>query len=398
MLASTPVAARLAKKVPGRWRNYAGGGPARHHPASPPATEKHLAHYFLEQNRDEVLRALAAIPGRAADPAGRDRQPRLARGRRPTRARQGLPRPVPPAGIKNTLAQRAGSLTLELPWPCPTRCRSHPSRSPCAAAVTLPGSKSITNRALLLAALSAKSPSLRCTQRLLQPGHLPIMIAALQARWALTGRSQGQQAHDHRYHRPRRRNPRARSEARHRQRRHRRALPHGFGLPAPGRGLSFRRRRGHAPPADRRALLEAFQVRRARKAGARSFPFTLKTAKGCRGSGRGDSMPPKVQPDFRPPRCCIVAPLRAEATARREIQGRRPVSKPFIAMTEADARPVLRFGPPTYTIRADASATSYFPSPCRLVTRRPDFAAPLLGHQQPQGRCQARGRDCEISA
>src|ERR1035437_9739207 len=115
------------------------------------------------------------IPGRAAIAAGGDLQSRLARGRRPPRARQGLPRPVPPAPVtpgasrvaprlfvtyyvtnrfsvpgaasencnpigytghegegaiyraaarKNTLALRSGSLTLELLCPCPIRCRS----------------------------------------------------------------------------------------------------------------------------------------------------------------------------------------------------------------------------------------------------------------------------------
>ncbi|MBP6506344.1 MAG: 3-phosphoshikimate 1-carboxyvinyltransferase [Opitutaceae bacterium] len=245
-----------------------------------------------------------------------------------------------------TLAAMGRSQTLlssmSLPDPLPLQPFTHPVRG----TVTLPGSKSITNRALILAALGKGATTLRGA---LFSRDTRIMIAALRElgfkveadEAALTIRIEG-----HNGEIPVRE---ARIEVGNAGTAAR--FLTAFVCLRPDGIYHF-----DGDEAMRRrpigALLEALESQGA-KASARAFPFTLRTA-GLRGGA--------VELDAAESSQLLSALLMVAPHARTPLTVKlkgETVSKPFIAMTE---QMVQQFAQPQsdYVIEGDATAASYF--------------------------------------
>jgi len=230
--------------------------------------------------------------------------------------------------------------------PLPPTLPLQPFTRPGRGCVTLPGSKSITNRALILAALGKATITLRGA---LFSRDTRLMVAALQALGfnvrtdeaaltiTVTGRGGEIPVREAKLE-----VGNAGTAARF--------LP-AFVCLQPGGTYHF-----DGDEAMRRrpigALLEALETQGA-KASARSFPFTLKTA-GLRGGTVGLDASESSQLFSA---LLMVAP-HARTPLTVQLKG-ETVSRPFVAMTE---RMVAQFAksPADYLIEGDATAASYF--------------------------------------
>ena len=221
-----------------------------------------------------------------------------------------------------------------------------PFTGPARGAVILPGSKSITNRALLLAALGDRPVTIT---NALFSRDTQLMIAALRALgFTITADERARVVH---------------------------VAGRGGAIPAgearidvgnagtvarflaafvclrPGGVYHF-----DGDEAMRRrpmgALLDALAAQGA-QATARAFPFTLRTA----GLAGGDVTLDASESSQLVSALLLVAPHAR--TPLRVHPGGKTVSRPFVAMTE---RMVAQFaaGPPAYAVEPDATAASYF--------------------------------------
>jgi 3-phosphoshikimate 1-carboxyvinyltransferase len=233
-----------------------------------------------------------------------------------------------------------------MPSPLPAQLRILPFTQPVRGRVTLPGSKSITNRALILAALGTKTVTLKGA---LFSRDSRIMIAALQALGftvvsdeaaltiTITGRGGEIPVREAKID-----VGNAGTAAR---------FLTAFVCLRPDGVYHF-----DGDEAMRRrpigALLQALQSQGA-KADSRSFPFTLRTAGIPGGTVELDASESSqmlsallmVAPHARSP---LTVKLTSEAG-----------SKPFVVMTEAMVKQFAA-GPTSYDIEGDASAGSYF--------------------------------------
>jgi 3-phosphoshikimate 1-carboxyvinyltransferase len=221
-----------------------------------------------------------------------------------------------------------------------------PFTQPVRGSVTLPGSKSITNRALILAALGTQTVTLRGA---LFSRDSRIMIAALQAlgfkveadEQALTIRIEGRGG----------------------------VIPNREAkLDVGNAGTAARfltafvclRPDGiyhfDGDEAMRRrpigALLEALESQGAR-ADSRSFPFTLRTA-----GLPGGNVPLDASESSQMLSALLMVAPHAKSPLTVQLKGQAG-SKPFVVMTEAMVKQFAA-GPTTYDIEGDASAGSYF--------------------------------------
>lgn len=221
-----------------------------------------------------------------------------------------------------------------------------PFTHPVRGSVTLPGSKSITNRALILAALGTKTVTLRGA---LFSRDSRIMIAALQAlgfkveadEKALTIRVEGRGGMIP--------NREARIDVGNAGTAAR-FLTAFVCLRSDGiyhfDGDEAMRRRPIG------ALLEALEMQGA-KASSRSFPFTLKTA-----GLPGGTVELDASESSQMLSALLMVATHAKAPLRVKLKGEAG-SKPFVVMTEAMVKQFAA-GPTTYDIEGDASAGSYF--------------------------------------
>jgi 3-phosphoshikimate 1-carboxyvinyltransferase len=242
---------------------------------------------------------------------------------------------------------------------------------PVRGSVTLPGSKSITNRALILAALTKGSTTLHGA---LFSRDTHIMVAALRAlgflvvtdEKALTitvaGRGGEIPVREARID-----VGNAGTAAR---------FLTAFVCLRPGGTYHF-----DGDEAMRRrpigALLEALESQGA-QASARSFPFTLRTA-GLRG-GRVDLDASESSQMLSA--LLMVAP-HAQSPLTVKLKGEAG-SKPFVTMTEAMVRQFAT-APSDYRIEGDASAASYFlalPVVTGGALALPNYGGPLQGDMQ----------------
>lgn len=255
-----------------------------------------------------------------------------------------------------------------MPGPLPPTLPIQPFTQPVRGSVTLPGSKSITNRALILAALGRQTVTLHGA---LFSRDTRIMVAALQAlgfavrtdETALTITITGR----------------------------------GGEIPAREATLDI----GNAGTAARfltafvclrpdgvyhfdgdeamrrrpiGALLEALDSQGA-QASARSFPFTLKTA-----GLRGGIVELDASESSQMLSALLMVAPHARAPLKVKLKGEAG-SKPFVTMTETMVRQ-FSAAPADYRIEGDASAASYFLA-LPLVTggalALPNYGGPLQG-------------------
>ena len=233
-----------------------------------------------------------------------------------------------------------------MPAPYPPLLPIQPFTQPVRGSVTLPGSKSITNRALILAALGQQTVTLRGA---LFSRDTRIMVAALQALGfavqtdetaltiTITGRGGEIPAREAKIE-----VGNAGTAAR---------FLTAFVCLRPDGSYHF-----DGDEAMRRrpigALLEALEAQGA-KASARNFPFTLKTA-GLPGG--------TVELDASESSQMLSALLMVAPFARTPLQVKlkgAAGSKPFVAMTETMLQQFVA-EPTSYDIEGDASAASYF--------------------------------------
>jgi 3-phosphoshikimate 1-carboxyvinyltransferase len=264
--------------------------------------------------------------------------------------------------------------------PYPDHLPIPPFTRPVQGAVTLPGSKSITNRALILAALGRKTVTLRGA---LFSRDTRIMIAALRAlgfaveadETALTIRIEGRggeiPAREARID-----VGNAGTAAR---------FLTAFVCLRPDGVYHF-----DGDEAMRRrpigALLEALESQGAR-ADARSFPFTLRTA----GLPGGRVLLDASESSQMLSALLMVAP-HARTPLTVQLKGEAG-SKPFVVMTEAMVRQFAA-GPTSYDIEGDASAASYFlalPLVAGGEIALPNYGGTLQGDTQFLGVMQAVG-------
>ena len=223
--------------------------------------------------------------------------------------------PTPPAGQED--------------WRAPT------ADGPLAAVVPLPGSKSLTNRALVLAALADGRSRLR------RPLRSPRHPADGGRRCARSAWGRG------RRRRRRRRGRHGRlaghpPAAARREPARRRERRHGHALPAPGRGA--RRPPGGASTATRRSASARWARSSARSAtlgagvdddGRGALPFTV-VGTGRRPGGGGRPSTRRRPPSSSPP-CCSPAPGYDARRRPCDTPARRVPSAPHLAMTVDDA-------------------------------------------------------------
>ncbi|HET7536084.1 MAG TPA: 3-phosphoshikimate 1-carboxyvinyltransferase [Candidatus Didemnitutus sp.] len=230
--------------------------------------------------------------------------------------------------------------------PLPASLPITPFTKPVRGSITLPGSKSITNRALILAALGKQTVTLRGA---LFSRDTRIMVAAQQAlgfnvatdEKALTIRVEGRSGEI-----PNREAKidvgNAGTAAR---------FLTAFVCLRPDGVYHF-----DGDEAMRRrpigALLEALEAQGA-KASSRSFPFTLKTAGVLGGTVELDASESSQMLSA----LLMVAP-HAKSPLSVRLKGAAG-SKPFVTMTEAMVKQFAA-APMTYDIEGDASAASYF--------------------------------------
>lgn len=257
-----------------------------------------------------------------------------------------------------------------------------PFTRPVRGSVTLPGSKSITNRALILAALGTKTVTLHGA---LFSRDTRIMVAALQAL--------GFAVHP--------------DEA-------------ALTITLTGRGGEIPRREaaidvGNAGTAARfltafvclrpdgvyhfdgdeamrrrpiGALLGALEAQGA-AASARSFPFTLRTA-----GLRGGAVALDASESSQMLSALLMVAPHARAPLTVQLTGAAG-SKPFVAMTEAMVRQFAA-APADYRIEGDASAASYFlalPVVTGGALALPNYGGPLQGDVQFREVIAAVARD-----
>ncbi len=230
--------------------------------------------------------------------------------------------------------------------PLPPSLPITPFTKPVRGSVTLPGSKSITNRALILAALGTKAVTLHGA---LFSRDTRIMVAALQAlgfkvetdETALTIRIEGRGGEI-----PVREAKidvgNAGTAAR---------FLTAFVCLRPDGVYHF-----DGDEAMRRrpigALLEALEAQGA-QASARSFPFTLKTA-----GLPGGTVELDASESSQMLSALLMVASHAKSPLSVKLKGEAG-SKPFVAMTEAMVKQFAA-GPVSYEIEGDASAGSYF--------------------------------------